>query len=292
MQPSIADQLVELARREIAGGEMDTASAALAAAMRLEPANLSAHNLLERHRLAGNFTEAFGVPAVISEDDDIFRFFANHPSSRNPVRDYLADGWRTLSELMRLLESVDCKLSSTRRFLEFASGFGRFTRHLVTTIGAERVVVSDVVAGSVDFLRSEMGVSGFYSAHSPAELELRPDFDLIVVLSLFSHLPATTWSPWLERLYGGLGPGGSLVITTHGEKCAMSSGIQLPPEGFFFVPESESQALPGHEYGCTFTSREYVFGAISRIAPEAQVAFRPAHFWGNQDAFVIRRMSA
>ncbi len=74
------------------------------------------------------------------------------------LRDYFADGWRTLAELMLLLEAVDRPLLRTPRVLEFASGHGRFTRHLVKALGAPRVTVSDVVPSAVEFSRATFGV--------------------------------------------------------------------------------------------------------------------------------------
>ena len=116
------NDLLPLARDLIAQGRLAQASHCLQALLRLQPTHLEAHNLLETHRLDGNFTDAFGIESRISPDDDIFRFFANHPSCTNPIRDYLSDGWRTMVELGRLLESLDRPLGRCGSFLEFASG--------------------------------------------------------------------------------------------------------------------------------------------------------------------------
>src|SRR6218665_3462052 len=93
------------------------------------------------------------TPAV-----NIFLFSDNRPARVNPLRDYLADGWRTLSELILLLEQVDRPLLKVGHCLEFASGHGRFTRHLVKSLGAQRVTVSDVVADAVAFSGATFGV--------------------------------------------------------------------------------------------------------------------------------------
>src|SRR6218665_2760609 len=104
-----------------------------------------------QRRPPGPFTEWMGCNWEIAPADDIYRFFENHPASVNPLRDYLADGWSTLSELILLLEQVDRPLLKVGHCLEFASGHGRFTRHLVKALGAQRVTVSDVVADAVSF---------------------------------------------------------------------------------------------------------------------------------------------
>ncbi len=269
--------------------ENQSALLCLRAALELDPTHLSAHNLLEKHRLEGNFTEAFAICAEIDPQDDIFRFFANHPSCRHPIRDYLADGWRTLAELMQLLEAIDRPLHRCSSFLEFASGFGRFSRHLARVLTPSRLHVSDVVPGSVTFIKSVIGVDGFYSSPIPEALNTPRSYEVIFVLSLFSHLPESTWSRWLKRLYDALEPNGVLIITTHGEKCARLTGVTIPDHGFLFMPSSESQALDGQEYGSSFTSSQFVHQAIRSTLGLVDVREFPAHFWGNQDGFAIIR---
>ena len=78
----------------LAAGERAGATAALIAARNLPATRLAAHNLIERHGLEGSFAQMFGLDCAISPADDIFHFFAGHPTSNNPLRDYLADGWR------------------------------------------------------------------------------------------------------------------------------------------------------------------------------------------------------
>lgn len=282
-------QLIATARELLDSGKTAAAAACLKAAMRIDPSDLDAHNLVELHRIEGALGPAFGIDGVISPSDEIFRFFANHPSSLNPVRDYLSDGWRTLSELLRITEQLDRKLSHSARFLEFACGYGRFTRHLVKVLPQGALHVSDVMPGSVDFLRERLGVDGFYSTTDPAGLNFPGRYDGIFVLSLFSHLPHATWSAWLARLYDALEPGGMLIFSTHGERSAEVAGVSLPDDGYAFFAESESSTLEGEVYGCTYTSTAYVQRAIACLPGTPRVTRFPAHFWGNQDGYVIIR---
>ncbi|MBK6510564.1 MAG: class I SAM-dependent methyltransferase [Haliea sp.] len=127
--------------------------------------------------------------------------------------------------------------------LEFASGYGRFTRHLARFPGADKVTVSDVMPGAVEFAVEKFGVSGFSSSAEPADVYFPRQYECIFVLSLFSHLPRATWGPWLQRLYSAVEPGGSLVFTTHGDGFAKRNGVGLDSEGFFFVATSESDHL-------------------------------------------------
>ncbi len=271
-------------------GEALQAAAALRAALQHATTRLTAHNLIERHGLEGAFSEWMGFNGEIAPSDDIFRFFEGHPTSTNPLRDYLADGWRTLSELMLLLEAVDQPLLKTASVLEFASGHGRFTRHLVKALGAARVTVSDVVPDAVDFARRAFGVDGILSTSQPEALQWPRRYGLVFVLSLFSHLPRGSWARWLRRLYDAVEPGGLLVISTHGDEAARRQRVVLDETGFFFAASSESSAIDAQEYGTAFTSEAFVRGCIAQTLDSGcLIRFEPRWFWQHQDAFVLRR---
>lgn len=274
----------------MARGDLDAAGQILVAARDMPKTRIAAHNLIEREFPSMSYGQWMGCRCEISPADDIYKFFASHPSSLNPIRDYLADGWRTMAELVLLLEKVNHPLLRAHSLLEFASGHGRFTRHLVKALGPGRVVVSDVVADSVDFAREVFKVQGFVSAATPEQVAWSGQHDVVFVLSLFSHLPSSTWSRWLRRIYEMVTPGGVLVFTTHGAEAVRKQGVTLDAEGYFFTPSSESNAIDGQEYGTTFTSEAYVRARIAEHLPGAHLLqFAPQHFWHHQDAFVVQR---
>jgi len=272
----------------LAQGEHARAGEALTRARDERDTRLAAHNLIERHFPLLSYGQWMGCPCEISEADDIYKFFAAHPSSLNPIRDYLADGWRTMAELVLLLEAAGHPLLGTRSFLEFASGHGRFTRHLVKALGAPRVLVSDVVADAVDFARSAFGVAGFVSAAVPEQVRHDERHDVVFVLSLFSHLPRATWARWLARIWAMVAPGGVLVFTTHGDAAVRMQGVTLDADGFFFTPSSESNAIGAQEYGTAFSSEAFVRACIAEHLPDAALrTFSARHFWHHQDAWVL-----
>ena len=271
-------------------GELEAAGQLLVQARDVAATRLPAHNLIEEHFPLLSYGQWMGCPCQISEADDIFKFFSAHPSSLNPIRDYLADGWRTMSELVLLLEEVNHPLLRTKSVLEFASGHGRFTRHLVKALGAERVVANDVVVDSVEFERKTFGVEGFVSPSVPEQVQWNQQHDLVFVLSLFTHLPASTWSRWLRRIFDMVAPGGVLVFTTHGAEAVRKQNVTLDENGYFFVASSESNAIDGQEYGTTFTSEAFVRARIAETLPEARLLkVAERQFWHHQDAIVIEK---
>ena len=283
-------RLLQEGQRLISQGNLAEAAERLTQARQHAATRLTAHNLIERHALPGAFGEWMGVGCAISPHDDIYRFFDGHPTSVNPLRDYFADGWRTLSELMLLLESVDRPLLRLGSVLEFASGHGRFTRHLVKAVGAERVAVSDVVPDAVAFARQAFGVRGFESTSRPEDLHWPGRYELVFVLSLFSHLPRASWGRWLRHLFDAVAPGGLLVFSTHGEEAARRQGVRLDAEGFFFAASSESQAIDAQEYGTAFTNPAFVQARMAECAGQARLLrMAPTWFWHHQEAWVLQR---
>lgn len=285
-----AQALLQAGQCCLDAGDRAGAAAAWQGARAQPATRLAAHNLIELNGLEGAFAQMFGLNCAIAPQDDIFHFFAGHPTSNNPLRDYLADGWRTLSELLLLLERADQPLVKMNHVLEFASGHGRFTRHLVKAIGPGRVTVSDVVADAVDFARQSFGVQGFVSHAVPEQLAWPRRYDLVFVLSLFSHLPRGSWGRWLAVLWDAVAPGGLLVFSTHGSEAARRAGVALDGEGYFFAPSSESNAIDAQEYGTAFTDEAFVRARVNELAPApVQVDRAPVWFWNHQDAWVLRR---
>ena len=263
-------------------------SAQLYASVRaLDTANLTAHNALERMQAPQAYGRWMLINCVIDPADDIFRFFANHEIAKNPIREYLSDGWRTLSELMLLLESVDRPLSKTGSVLEFAAGFGRFTRHLAKILPG-RVTCSDVMPGSVAFLQNQFGVAAFESSHDPEKISHAGQYELVFVLSMFTHLPMHMWAPWLRALMRMVKPGGMLVFSVHNEQVAKEIGVSFDANGTHFIASSESPSIDAQTYGTTYTTRKFVEDIVADACGSEVVFYKTLAFWNGQDAVVVR----
>ena len=248
--------------------------------------DIRAHNEAERAGLPHTYGKWMHINCVIDPRDDIFRFFAGHESASNPFREYLSDGWRTLSELMVILESVERPLLKAESVLEFASGFGRFTRHLVRAIPG-RVTCSDVLPGSLEFLQQEFGVRTIPSSHEPNEFAAPEPFELVCVLSLFTHLPPSMWVPWLRALGRAVKPGGVLVFSVCNEQAGVDAGLAFDEEGTHFIRSSESPTLDAESYGTTYTTRDFVERKVRQAFGEIPIHYATKGFWGGQDGLAI-----
>lgn len=282
----IASQLASArlleARDPLAAGD------AYAAILLEDNTNLAAHNALERLGSPKSSSAWMNIDCTIDPRDDIFQFFARNAAHGNPIREYLSDGWRTLSELLVLMDSVGLPLTRTESMLEFASGFGRFTRHLVKVLPG-RVTCSDVLPGANEFVRAQFGVRVFESAHDPDAIAAPRTFDLVFVLSLFTHLPPAMWDRWLKALHAMVRPGGALVFSVHNERAARREGVAFDGQGTFFVASSESPSIPGQVYGTTFTTRRHAEDAVRAALGSSPLLYKDTAFWSGQDAVVVTK---
>jgi hypothetical protein len=125
-------------------------------------------------------------------------------------------------------------------------------------------------------------------------LELTEQFDVVLVTSLFTHLPARRFAAWLARLCELVTPSGCLLFSTLDPVLKQDAGAadraSLERDGMIFVPVSE-EALPGHEYGTTWASPELVCRILRRLRPTHEVTRLRRAICNVQDLWVVRPSS-
>ncbi|MFP5246058.1 MAG: class I SAM-dependent methyltransferase, partial [Thermoanaerobaculia bacterium] len=170
-----------------------------------------------------------------------------------------------------------------KRMLDFASGYGRLTRFLVHEHLADEITVSDILEGGMEFQREQFGVRTILSKTDPARFEAPGRYDLIFVASLFTHLPPSTFTPWLRRLAELLTPDGLLIFSVHDQSIAPVS----VEEGISFETRSESRVLDVEEYGSTWVTETYVREQVAGIGAEWACVRLPRALSDWQDVYVI-----
>jgi hypothetical protein len=119
------------------------------------------------------------------------------------------------------------------KLLEFASGFGRVSRHLKKNSQFD-LTACDIHPAAVEFLSREFGIKAISSTHSPDNFSVSETFDITFALSFFTHLPRETFGPWLRALFGTLASPGYLIFTTDGVAAHKQMGEPpLSDDGFF-----------------------------------------------------------
>lgn len=253
-------------------------------------------NINKREEPLSQYKKKYGDDFTYDIDvrDEMYLFLANHPTIKNPVEEYYHSGETMLTCLDTILSDNHLKYEDINSFLDFASGYGRFTRFLIQKIDHEKITVSDIDACAVDFCMDTYNVNGFYSIADPENLVNGDKYDIIWVASLFSHLSRNLWGKWLVRLYNMLSYNGILIFSTHGMFCYNAMGdeakrsIKLLSDGFYFWPQSETKRLSTEDYGSTFVSYDYVKNFVTNNKLGKITSYYDHILWGNQDIYVIK----
>jgi SAM-dependent methyltransferase len=237
--------------------------------------------------------------SAIDDDDDLlhyaFPLAKEYPAFRyyRAAQMYFSGGDWNAAQVEGVLEEAGFPLSDARAFLEFAAGYGRLTRHFVQRLSPSTITVSDIDTRGVDFLRKHLGVKGFYSMSTPEALKHRGEYDMIVAVSLFSHLPHNAWGPWLDRLGRLLTPAGVLLFTTMNYDDADPDYFEHQADGFLYGQQNETRGrLDTNQYGAAFVSKEYVERVVAEHFDGRLVRFVHRALLMAQDAYVVQRSDA
>jgi SAM-dependent methyltransferase len=233
----------------------------------------------------------YGCSPALHKDDYLLAHLLQY-SRADGLEDYFREGYNDAHQAeigMRQFYP-----DGQPRVLEFASGYGRVTRHLKI----DNLTASDVHQQAGVFTATELGVR-FIPAPATPEPFTVERFDYVFVLSLFSHLPDRTFGPWLSVLLDLLTPSGYLMFTTHAEKAAKErepflAAVFDDEKGYGFVdagtdqPDLETPGTGNAAYGSMATSAAYVARQI-RSAGGDLVSYRARCWWDVQDEWVVRR---
>lgn len=232
-----------------------------------------------------------GVNLSIHPQDEMLAFLlAAHDGDRDQaLLAYFSSGERLLKAFGQVVSWRFGGWGGVGKLLDFASGYGRVTRHLVRELLPERIWIAEILPEAVAFQRSTFGVNALASSGRPADFEPGERFDAIFVTSLFTHLPRATFAAWLEQLAGLLSPGGVLAFSTH-DLSLLPSGTVAEGQDLLFQPVSEIDALSTEEYGSTWVSEGFVRGVVTeRLGAEFSCHRIPRGLLNHQDLYLLVR---
>lgn len=227
-----------------------------------------------------------GLVRAVAARDEMLTFLQDlhHGDLDRALVEYFRSGRAIARTLITLLRSAAG--GNPRRILDFGSGYGRVTRHLVRELPPASLLVSDINAEAVRFQQEHLGLAGVVSVTRPEEFTVEGSFDAILAISLFTHLPEASFRGWLRALAIRLSPGGVLIFSVH-DHSLLEMGDRFPLSGLLFNPISESTSLDTAEYGSTYVSEAFVRSAIAECLPSATVHRIPRGLSNFQDLFVV-----
>jgi SAM-dependent methyltransferase len=228
----------------------------------------------------------------IHADDEMLLFFmyAQGQPLEHAVAAYLESGKRIWATLRSVIAWRFGSPAWGGRILDFASGYGRVTRHLVAEVPRQSVWVSDIYAEGVAFQERQFGVHGVVSMSDPEQFRLETVFDCILVSSLFTHLAEARFVGWLRRLGSLLSAEGILLFSVHDLSLRKDGATPAAPaSGIMFDEMSESGSLAAKEYGTSWVSETFVRSAIARTLGDCAVLRVSRGLANYQDLYVVLR---
>jgi SAM-dependent methyltransferase len=261
-----------------------------------EPANMTSEALAYSNASNSTIVQALcrdilsrGVNLNVSQADEMLLFFlyAQGLNFDQAVASYFESGRRIWAVQRQIMAWRFRSPEWDGNVLDFASGYGRVTRHIVAEIPKERVWVADIYAAGVAFQQREFGVHGLVSTADPAAFQCDQRFDCILVSSLFTHLPAPLFNAWLGRLGALLETSGLLLFSVHDMSLRPPEAGTGSPTEIVFKEQSESGSLDTREYGTSWVTEEFVRAAVKKAFGSCPVLRIPRGLVSFQDLYAV-----
>ena len=188
--------------------------------------------------------------------------------------------------------------NSIADLLEVGCGYGRIVRELRKGMPSARVYVSDVIDEAAQFTAAEFGAH-YMPPLEKAGVEFGGRFDLVYLLSVYSHLRRDIAAANLRRVAAVLKPGGVAVMTLQGQGSAdtveryklywldKNRLLQaLAHDGYYY----EKYPYYYADYGMTWFTQPAFDRLVRETTPElSAVSFHPTDVDGHQDVLVYRK---
>jgi len=134
------------------------------------------------------------------------------------VEAYERSGFELVDQLRELLSRAGYDLKQFRSIYDFGSGPGRLARALHERLPEARLTATDIDEEAIAWLTEQApGIDVRVTSWLPPLPFDDGAFDLVIVISVFTHLPADYQDAWLAELRRVTRPGGVVVATVHGE---------------------------------------------------------------------------
>jgi len=180
--------------------------------------------------------------------------------------DFIDKGYRICEDLDKGLKAVEKTLDDFQVVLDFGCGCGRTIRPMRALMPSSKLYGTDIDEEAVIWLRTNYGQLAEFSTNSnmPPTVYDANTFDLVIAVSVFTHLPEDMQFAWLAELKRIVRPMGYVLATTHGEKHyrQLDERVQetVNEKGFFYgdlgfnygksisLPDFYQNAFHAHDY--------------------------------------------
>lgn len=185
------------------------------------------------------------------------------------IPSFHAVGLKIVDDIQAALSGAGFDLSKFTNILDFGCGCGRSIGTMAARAPGSKFYGSDIDTEAINWCKAEIpGIDFYVNAGLPPLKFTDSFFDLIVVVSVFTHLQEDYQFAWLQEIHRVLKPGGIMLATLHGRSVWQSFGHEstsiLETKGFLFTKNDHwGQYFPDW-YHSTFHSKAYVESAWAK----------------------------
>lgn len=178
---------------------------------------------------------------------------------------YLLEGFSTYKKISHILsQDIGFEIDKNSVILDWGCGCGRLARFFCEEYN--EVWGSELDYTALDWCSKNLGIKTIKLSSQPESRHPSNFFDLIIGISVMTHLNREKQLGWLKEMAGSLKIGGLLILSFHGISSAMRA---LSPkdfetfleDGFFDKGANQSlkKVLPETEYyRDTFNTQKYI----------------------------------
>lgn len=216
-----------------------------------------------------------------------------------PDDQFFYESYRQVFHFFRILEGFGFNLRNCGSVLDFGCGSARVLR-LYRYIEGLRLVGSDANPECINWCKENVPGCEFYvnELAPPLPFASGSDFDLIISLSVFTHIPFEQQTVWLNEMKRVLRPGGFLLCTVAG---MYHIDAQLGPEGRRIIREKKEISLGAADANTSLSTRAggsqcdvfqrrdrviEIFGSVLKLCDYLPYVWSPI----GQDTLVLQKV--
>ncbi|MDY7002586.1 MAG: class I SAM-dependent methyltransferase, partial [Cyanobacteriota bacterium] len=206
------------------------------------------------------------------------------------INGFLQAGWEISRDLKAALKKIGKEFSEFDSVLDFGCGCGRVIIWNSLLSNSTSLYGTDIDAEAISWSQENLEFAKFRVNQALPPIEYEDNqFDLVYLISVFTHINEEMQLQWLQELRRITKPEGIVLITTrrpNTRKEAYELATKLETDGLVFVPSVGEKKIFPDWYKTTYQTEDYV---RNRWASEFEIIdYLPGGIRGNQDIVILR----
>ncbi|MGI9234302.1 MAG: class I SAM-dependent methyltransferase, partial [Woeseiaceae bacterium] len=237
-----------------------------------------------------------GIPGRVHRNDTMLS-----PTDQYAAQHYNRVGTTVVQILEESIEICNRQWNGLDKVLEVGCNYGRIVRQLVTKIDPSRVYGCDILEEGINFCAKEFNINALPPTFDEGFPKV-PTFDLVYLLSVFTHMSDSAVTLLLQDIDKSMNPGAVLVFSANGPISASKVEKYGSPwidrkdkirkamdeRGSYF----EEYSYGANRLGMSWHTKDRIHDIVSSTCRDLQLRkYAPARIDNHQDIYVFQKTS-